>query len=666
MQTAEALKEAHEHDITHRDIKSDNIMVTEKGQVKVTDFGIARVKGMKTLTKEGITMGTVAYMSPEQAKGKEVDHQTDIWSFGVVLYEMITGELPFKGEYELAIIYSILNEQPEPASRLRTGILKNLDRIVNKALSKNIDERYQHVVEILVELKPNANAVQIGKAKKWSVRSGRLKGKRLLSYGAVATIMILLIIAGSYLLTKNKKQFTSIAVLPLQNLSGDPTQEYFVDGIHDELIASLAKIRALTVISRTSVMQYKEAKKSLPEIAEVLNVDVVVEGTVRLAGDRVRISVQLIDASNDRHIWAENYERELTNIFALQNEVAQDVARNIQAELTPEEYLHFTSARPVNPEAYRLYLKGRYHWNKRTSSDFNKAVGYFLRSIETDSNYAQAYAGLADCYGLFSVYLGVPPKETMPKAKSTAIKALEIDKNIAQAHATLGWVMTCFDYDWVGAEREFRRALELNSNDANMHLWYGMLLSWIGRHDEALDECNRARELDPLSLVINANVGNVLYNARRYNRAIEELQKALDLEPDFFHTRSILGLTYLQKGMYEQAILEHEKAVSLIKGQTPAIVGRLGCALGVGGKRGEALEILNQLKLRREQNYAPAYYIAAIHLSLGDKNAAIDWLQKAYDERDSFLPWLRGDPPFDPLRSDPRFQHLMERINFPK
>lgn len=392
----------------------------------------------------------------------------------------------------------------------------------------------------------------------------------------------------------------------------------------------------------------------------------MVEGTVRLTGDRVRITVQLIDASKDRYIWADNYERDLTSILVLQNEVAQDVARNIQAELTTEDQLHFASAKSINPEAYRLYLKGRYHWNKRTPLDFEKAIEYFFLSIGKDPTYAKAYAGLADCYCLLSSYMGVSPLEAIPKAKSAAIKALEIDENIAQAHATLGLAMTIFDYDWTGAEREYQRPLELNSNDANAHHWYGVFLSWMGRHDEALQQLNCARELDPLSFMINANVGMVLYNARKYDRAIAELQKAFNLESEFVHTRSILGLTYLEKGRRDQAINECKKAASLVKFQSPSIMGRLGYVMAVAGKRSKALEILSQLQQQREQSYAPAYYIAAIHLSLGDKDTSVEWLKKAYEEHDSYMPWLRGDPLFDPLRSDPRFQELMQRLNFPK
>jgi serine/threonine-protein kinase len=442
IQVAQGLQCTHEAGITHRDIKPANVMITNKGQAKIMDFGLAKLAGQKTrLTKTGMTVGTLAYMSPEQLQGIDADHRSDIWALGVVLYEILTGKLPFKGEYEAAMVYSILNEPPEPIIALRAGVPMELERIVNKAVAKNTNARYQHIDEILVDLRSLQTDFASGASKQRLTAAKFSKKKRFYLYGGFATVLIFLI--GIILFRGARETYPkhdSIAVLPITNLSGDPELEYFADGMTEALITDLAQISALKVISRTSVMQYKGAKKPLPEIANELKVDVVLEGSVQCFGERVKITAQLIEAATDRHLWAKSYERELRDILALQNEVARAVADEIQVKLTPQEQARLMSVHPVNPEAYQAYLKGRYYWNKRTKEGFKKGIDYFTTAIEIDPAYALAYAGLADCYNLLGNWGYLPPKETFPKAKVAAMKAIEIDERLAEAHTSLAFL----------------------------------------------------------------------------------------------------------------------------------------------------------------------------------------------------------------------------------
>jgi len=456
----------------------------------------------------------------------------------------------------------------------------------------------------------------------------------------------------------------SLAVLPLHNLSLDPEQEYFSDGMTDELITDLAKFGTFRVISHTSVERYKDTKRPLPEIARELGVDAVVEGTVTRSGDRVRITAQLIDARSDRHLWAEIYERDLSNILALQSEVTRDIATQIQIKMTSQGKNPAASARPVNPEAHEAYLKGRYFWNKRTGEGVRKATEYFEQAIRIDPNYAVAYAGLAESYVVLNGHRFLPPTEAYPKVRAAALKALELDENLAEAHTSLGSFKWEYEWDESGAEKEFRRAIELNPSYATAHQWYAEELAAIGRRNEALAEIKRAQELDPLSLPISLVAGWILFVERDYDQAINQFQRTLEMDSNFAVGHLFLGRAYIQKGNLGQAIVEGQTATRL-SGDHPFYIAWLGYAYAKAGKRNEALRILRQLEAVSRQKYVASHDIAAIYVGLGDQSKTITWLNKAYDERSYSVLLLNVEPEFDSLHSDQRFKDLVRRVGLP-
>ena len=456
----------------------------------------------------------------------------------------------------------------------------------------------------------------------------------------------------------------SLAVLPLENLSGDAAQNYFADGMTDELITDLAQISALRVISRTSVMVYKGARKPLPQIAHELNVDAVVEGTVLRSGDRVRITAQLIEASTDKHLWSQSYEGELRDTLALQKKVAGAIADQIRINLTPQEQAALKTVKAVNPEAYESYLKGRYFWNKRTADGLKVALAYFNQSIEEDPKYAPSYSGLADTYALLGdwQYAVMPPKEAFPKAKTAAIKALELDGALGEAHNSLAFVLDGFDWDLDAGGKEFQRAIELNPGYATAHHWYAWHLSLLGRYDEAIIEMRKAENLDPLSLIINADLAELLALAHSYDESIRQSRKTIEMDPNFGLAHSQLAQAFLQKHMYDEAVAEMQTAVRL-SANSPTCIANLARAYVAAGKKSEAMKLLSDLKKRSNSAYSNAAEIAMIYASLGDADQAMTWLEKGYEER--FNPGVLLRPAFDPLRSDLRFQNLLHRVGLP-
>jgi len=457
----------------------------------------------------------------------------------------------------------------------------------------------------------------------------------------------------------------SLAVLPLESLSNDASQDYFADGMTDELISDLGQISALRVISRTSVMGYKHARKPLPQIARELNVDAVVEGTVLRSGDRVRITAQLIDAAADKHLWSQSYEGELKDTLALQNQVARAIADQIRINLNPQEQAALKTAKVVNPEAYESYLKGRYFWNKRTPDSLKVALAYFNQAIDEDQNYAQAYSGLADTYALLGdwQYGVMTPKEALPKAKNAAIKALELDSTLSEAHNSLAFCFDAFDWDLESAGKEFQRAIELNPGYATAHHWYAWHVSLLGRYDEAIEEMRKAKSLDPLSLIINADLAELLVIAHFYDESIIQSRKTIEMDPNFALAHTQLAQAYLQKHMNGEAIAELQKAVELSAG-SPTCIANLARAYATSGRTSEAVKLLSDLKNHSNGGYSDAAEVAMVYAALGDKDQAMHWLESGYEQR--FNPGVLLRPGFDPLRSDPRFQDLVLRIGFPR
>ncbi|MBI3110221.1 MAG: protein kinase, partial [Ignavibacteriales bacterium] len=647
IQIAEGLQAAHRKDIIHRDIKSSNVMATASGQIKILDFGLAKRAGATLLTKSGATVGTVPYMSPEQARGEKVDHRTDIWSLGIVLYEMITGRLPFRSDYNEALVYSILNEDPPPPTSLRSDVPMELERIVKKAMQKEHASRYQHVDEMVTDLRALKQAIMSGREGAAVSRARPSLKKRTYTYlslGVIALVMIAVALLTN--LQPTREKFESLAVLPLENMGRDPDQEYFADGMTEALITELSKISALRVISRTSAMQYKGVKKPLPQIARELNVDALIEGSVLREGDQVRITVQLIHGSTDKHLWAESYQRELRGILALQSEVARAIAGQIKVAVTPEEKTRLASSRAVNPEAHEAYLKGRFYWNKRTKEGLKKALELFQRAIEADPGDPLAYAGLADAYAYSANQAYLRPNEAFPKAKAAALKALEIDDHIAEGHTSLGFVKFAYDMDWSGAEREFQRAIQLNPSYSTAHAWYSIFMLTFLRFDESIAELHRAQQLDPLSVQIAVGVGSNYNHARQYDRAILALQRVAELDPNVGTMYHELGFAYLGKGMYPEAIRNLQKAVAATSRLSGDPLAMLGYAYGLAGQKDQARKILEQLKQQAITGYVQPTAFALVCVGLGDKDQAIAWLEKAYaEERGIYLTHLKVEPP---------------------
>jgi serine/threonine-protein kinase len=653
-QVAEGLQLAHKKGIVHRDIKSANIMVDDRNQARIMDFGLARMTGTTLLTQEEAAMGTIAYMSPEQARGKEVDHRTDIWSFGVVLYEMLTDELPYKGEHEQAIVYSIRKDKPRPITEVKAEIPQSIEQVVEKALEKDADKRYQQVDELLDDLKSISAGIVPEEIKARLKKAKLQKRKRSILYAGAVGLVIILAVFGLILLKGPPETIDSIAVLPLENLTGDTEKEFFVDVATEELIGQLGQISGLRrVISRTSVMKFKETDKTLSEIAQELNVDVIVEGSVQEAGDKVRIQVRLIDALPvEQNLWGQAYERAMSDVRVMYGEMARTIADKAKINLTADELTRLTSASQVNPESYDAYLKGRsYLYNRQPTPEERKlAQQYFELALEIDPNNALAHVGMSDVWG--------PEQKALMKAAID--KALEIDNTLAEAHEALAFYRCWVEWDWEGSEKEFQEALRLNPNLTNAHYQYGYLLCILGRIDEGLLLIERALELDPLNPFSYLFYGLTLNYHGRYDEAIAAFRTVLEIEPKL-DVRGALVFTLGEKGMYDEAFAISQEIAADDTEATAALEDGFKKAGYKGAYR--AVADLEAERYGKPGQNVGAWNIAGTYAFAGEYDLAIDWYEKAYEEHEWGMPLISGTR--NPLRSYPRFQELLRKMNLP-
>ena len=705
-QIASALSTAHAAGIVHRDIKPENIMLRRDGIVKVLDFGLAKLTERVSpdsvdteaptslKTDPGTVLGTAVYMSPEQARGLEVDARTDIFSFGVLIYEMIARRLPFEGSNTNEIVASILSDkEPSPLARYAREVPAELERIVSKALRKDREQRYQTARDLLIDLHSLKDRLQFeaelersaptetraskaamnGDVRQAFTQAGKTSTDKFPAatkrYATPALALLLLVtltaIAYFYFRSRDKSiggrpEISSIAILPFVNVNANADTEYLSNGLADSLINSLSQTSKLRVIARSSVFSYKGKEVDPQTIARELNVEGIVTGRITQRGDNLSISVELTDARDKSHVWGEQYNRPVSDLLAVQEEISREISNQLRLNLTGEELKRLGKRYTENTDAYQLYLKGRYFANQYSEDGFKKAVDQFHLAIQKDSKYALAYAGLAETYWVASAQF-LQPREAMPKAREAALEALKIDDTLAEAHTSLAAVQAFYDYDIVSSEREFKRALELNPGSASAHQWYAWYLFVLKRPEEALREIRRAQELDPLSLLINGEVGMAYYFARQYDRAIEEDKKAVEMDPNNSFARIGLTRNYIQIRKYEEAIATASKP----EPDDSYLLASLGEAYARSGKTAEAQKVIDKLNELTKQRYVPPYAVAWIYVGLGQKQQALDWLEKSYANREDTMIWLNSDPSLDDLRSEPRFQDLVRRVGLP-
>jgi eukaryotic-like serine/threonine-protein kinase len=677
MQIAAALDEAHEHSVLHRDLKPSNIAVTTRGQAKVLDFGLAKLFKLEQelttdyLTESQALPGTLPYMSPEQLRAEQLDGRSDIHAIGAVLYEMATGRRAFPGELFTQVVDSILHRFPVAPRKLNSEISVDLERIILKCLDKDREQRYQSAKELLVDLRrlaisssPNAALLPpVSSTATRKSRTLRFIGLGIAAVIALLTVLTALNIGGlryGMLVRMRSQKIRSIAVLPLAIVSGDQQDDYFADGMTDALITELGQIGELRVISRTSSMIYKGAKKPLPQIAKELKVDAVVEGSVQRSGNRIRVDAELIDAFSDRLIWAKSYERDLRDILTLQSAVAKAIVDEIQVKLTPQEKALLARSHTVDPEAYEAYLAGRFYWNKRTAEGLMQSISYFEQAIAKDPAYALAYAGLADSYHALPELTNVQMKEALPKARAAALKALELDDSLSEAHSALAAVKEDFDWDWAGAEQQYKQAIALNPGNSSARTYYSNLLLELGRLPEAQSEAISAQRLDPLSVLANDNLAAVFYYSGDYDQCIDQCRKTLEFDPSSHQALRHLGLAYAQKRLYSEAITNLKKAIELPRA-TDESLSLLGYVYAVSGRKEDARRILQHL-MQPSDGHISNYRLAIVYVGLGENDKALAFLDEAVKERSPGVVHVKVSPLFEDLRSDDRFQALIRQM----
>lgn len=674
LQIARGLAHAHRQGIIHRDLKPGNVMIAPGGAVKILDFGLAKLAGSVPITGSGAVLGTAGYMSPEQLRGEEADRRSDVWSLGVVLYEMLTGQPPFTGEYPQAVFYQILNEPPTPASRLRPEIPPQLEEAIQKALRKNPPERYQQIEDMLQDLQALQPTPAPATGRPSPGRS--ISAKKSTLKRMVWALLLLLIAGGIYwgraILHKPGVSLPPgsayrLAVLPFKNISPDPEDEYFAEGITEEMISTLSRIEELQVIARTSMMRYKDAPKRISEIGAELKAGSIVQGSVRKAGGQLRVSVQLIDAGSETSLWSQEYDREFEDIFSIQSDIASNVAEALKIRLREGEKREIARTAALNLMPYELYLKGRYHLNKRTPAAILKSLEYFQQGIDADSSFALAYTGLADAYSLLgSTEYGVmSPQIARPRAEEAALKALRLGDAFAEAHLSLANILLFYERNWPEAEAHFQRAIALNPNFAAAY--HGRALYFVskGEAEAAFRELRAAYSLDPVSPLISLDIGWTHYYFRQYDLAAQQLLQTVELDEYFILAHVALAFTYDAQQRHTEALASIEKAQQLA-GDYPLLSAVRGYILARAGRKAEASALLQELLPLAEgkDTYLPPLLIALVYLGLEDREGAFRWIEKGYRERSDYLVYFKVDPKLDLLRSDPRFVQLVKEIGF--